>query len=151
MNAATKLSPFERAHQKIFGRARVFDQFELDIIKHVIEKLDPSDAEILKSQVDLINAVYRSEDDERSVLEVYYYWKYCFRSRLDFPLKWPVDRKERLLARVKISYAEQMHIEAELFVVLGVFFFIRFRSSTEEYRPYSPHYVFDSIEIFGIQ
>jgi hypothetical protein len=150
VNATTKLSVLERLHQRIFGNGHVFDQFELDIINRVVERLGHDDAEILKSQVSLINAVYRNESDEGGGAEVYFYWKYCFRSRLDFPLKWPEARDEKILARVNISYEGRMHIVAELFVVLGVFFFIRFKSDTEEYRPYSPHYVIEGIETFKI-
>lgn len=151
MSATANLSSLERLHQNFFGHRRVFDQFEIDIISRVIEKLETKDAEILKSQVDLINSVYRNEADEGGGAEVYYYWKYCFRSRLDFPLKWPEHREEKVLARVNISYENRMHVVAELFVVLGVFFFIRFTSDTEEYRPYSPHYVFDQVETFSVR
>jgi hypothetical protein len=153
MNVAAnrKLSVIERMHKTVFASSRPFDDFELAIIGELRKKLDVRSQEILSSQLELINSNYRDYDDEKKILTIYYYWNFFGKSRNDFPIKWRESEKERRLAIVEVIDNEEQFFTAELFVVLGRFFFIKLSSNCEELSPISPDYKFKHVEVFDVE
>lgn len=150
MAVETNKSFIEKMHGAIFSGKNAFDSFETSIIQAVIEKMDLEDANILRSQLALLNSTHRDYDEDKKKLVVYFYWKYFGKPRTDFPLKWEASEKERKLARVHIAYGDELSITADLFVVLGCFFYIEFSSNKEEFRPPSPNFVIKDVEVFKV-
>lgn len=150
MNSSKGLSILERLHHAVMTWVSEIDSFDVAIIKAVADRMKEADAKILRSQLALFNATYREYDEEAKSLTVYFYWKYFGKSRLDFPIKWLEQKKEKLLARAHISYDGRIRIQADLYVVLGCFFYIEYRSNCDEFRPPSPDYEITSIDVFDI-
>jgi hypothetical protein len=148
--SATTKSLMEKFHGKLFSIQNSLESFEEELIQLVAQKLPAKDALIFSSQLERLNSVYREFDEEKNELSVYFHWKYFGRNRLDYPMKWEENKKEKLLAKISVTYNEKQHIEASFFVVLGVFFFIKFASNTENFTPPSPNYEVDSLEIFEV-
>lgn len=148
MAVETNRSFIEKMHNAIFSGKNAFDSFETSIVQAVIEKMDLEDANILRAQLALLNSTHRDYDEDKKKLVVYFYWKYFGKPRTDFPLKWEASEKERKLARVHVAYGDDLSITADLFVVLGCFFYIEFSSNKEEFRPPSPNFAIKDIEVF---
>lgn len=150
MAVETNKSFIEKMHNAIFSGKNAFDSFETSIIQAAIEKMDLEDANILRAQFALLNSTRRDYDEDKKKLVVYFYWKYFGKPRTDFPLKWEASEKERKLARVHVAYGDELSITADLFVVLGCFFYIEFSSNKEEFRPPSPNFVIKDVEVFKV-
>lgn len=150
MDVVTNKSFIEKMHHAIFSGKNAFDSFGTSIVQAVIDKMDLEDANILRSQLALLNSTHRDYDEDKKKLVVYFYWKYFGKPRTEFPLKWEASEKERKLARVHIAYGGELSITADLFVVLGCFFYIEFSSNKEEFRPPSPNFVIKDVEVFKV-
>lgn len=132
----------------VYGKPAVFHDFEKAVLNAVIDRLCASDAEILRSQLQLLNHAYEEYDDASRKLTIYYFWRTFFgRNRTDFPKRWAGDT-EKVLARIDAVYGEKYRYHCEIVTVLGRMFAIELSSNADDLRPISPHFVFSEIEVY---
>jgi hypothetical protein len=104
----------EKLHHAVTTWVSEIDSFDVAVIRAAADRMKEADAKILRAQLNLLNSTYREFDNEAKVVTVYFYWKYFGKSRLDYPQKWPEQKKEKLLASVHISYDDRINIKADL-------------------------------------
>lgn len=134
------MNVIEAIHSRITTTLFSFDDFDKALLDFLLSRLSDKNRHILSSQMSLINKSQTEFDEETSVLTNYFYRMFFGSSIRNFPEVFPHSERSELLARLRVDVNEQVVIHAELMQVDGVFFCIRYTSSSDLSRPLSPDF-----------
>lgn len=134
-------------HAAVSTKLFRFDDFDKAILDFIASKMSGPCEAVLRSQMSLINKSQSEFDEERGEQTNCFYQMFFGESKRDFPLRLPHRDEEEVLARLKVGLAAGVVIFADVVMVDGVFFCIKYRSSSDVFRPMSPNFKIDLIEI----
>ncbi|MBT1450961.1 hypothetical protein KJ365_08715 [Glaciecola sp. XM2] len=137
----------QKIHKLIFSGKSVLDSFENALLDILEENLSESDKEIISSQRQLFNKVYRDNEEEKNKETSYFYWQYLGKSRIDFPKRFPASTKEHQLAELIVTLPSSDKIKVLYWVVNGILFSLEMHSESGVFRPLSPDFEVSDIKI----
>lgn len=141
------MNVIEAIHSRITTRLFSFDDFDRALLDFLLSKLSERNKGILLSQMSLINKSQTEFDEEASVLTNYFYKMFFGKSMRDFPEVFPHSERSEMLAKLRVDVSETVVINAEMIQVDGVFFCIRYTSTSDLFRPLSPDFTISVVEL----
>jgi hypothetical protein len=126
-------------HNRVFGRGKVYTDFEAAILRCVSDALPDEDSKTLTEQAATMTSAHRYFDDGKQLSVACFYWKYLGGLRRDHRRSWADVEPEWKIATVTATCGSQI-IKGEVFGAHGAFFSIETTSNSDYAEPLSPDF-----------